>query len=226
MTGSSEGNSILANTIHSNGGLGIDLNNDGVTANDAGDGDTGQNDFMNYPVLTSAVESGGNVTVTFDLDVPAGTYRVEFFDNTAADGSGYGEGETFLGSVDVSPGTGLTHVVSGASGDIITATATESLGGGNYGSTSEFSAFHTVIAGVGTVVVNSTGDSGDTTPGDDVCDTGGTVGVDAGVHAAGGDPGGQRLRRRSTRSTSTSPPAILGIRHRRSLVHIHARFAL
>ena len=146
VTGSSDGNSILGNAIHSNGGLGIDHNNDGVTSNDAGDGDTGQNDFMNYPVITSAGGSGGNVTVTFDLDVPAGTYRVEFFDNTAADGSGYGEGETFLGSVDVSAGTGLTHVVPGASGDIITATATESLGGGNYGSTSEFSAALTATA--------------------------------------------------------------------------------
>ncbi len=146
VTGSSEGNSILGNAIHSNGGLGIDLNNDGVTGNDVGDGDTGQNDFMNFPVITSAVESGGNVTVTFDLDVPAGTHRVEFFDNAVADSSGYGEGDIFLGSVDVSAGTGLTHVVPGGSGDIITATATESLGGGNYGSTSEFSASFTATA--------------------------------------------------------------------------------
>ena len=76
------------NSVYGNTGLGIDLAEDGVTANDAGDGDTGDNDLLNYPVITSAVESGGSVTVTFDLDVPAGTYRVEFFDNSAADGSG------------------------------------------------------------------------------------------------------------------------------------------
>ena len=46
----------------------------------------------------------------------------------------------------MSAGTGLTHVVPGVAGDIITATATESLGGGHYGSTSEFSASFTATA--------------------------------------------------------------------------------
>ena len=171
FTGTGTDNQILGNSIHSNGLLGIDLNDDGVTANDLGDGDTGVNNLLNFPVITSAVESGGSVTITFDLDTPGGNYRVEFFTNpSGADPSGNGEGETYESATTVSPGTGLTHSFPGSAGDIITTTATEDLGG-SYGSTSEFSGAVTAVASGFTV--NSTGDATDTTPGDGVCDTGG-----------------------------------------------------
>jgi CSLREA domain-containing protein len=88
------GNAILGNSLHSNTGLGIDLLNDGVTANDAGDGDAGPNDLMNFPVIYSASISGGNVTIIGEAR-PGAT--VEFFE-AAADPSGYGEGRTQVGS--------------------------------------------------------------------------------------------------------------------------------
>ena len=112
--------------------------------------------------------------VDFDIDVPAGTYRIEAFTNPAgADSTGYGEGEVFAGpQTIVHTGSGpesfqLTY--SGSVDEIVTLTATEDLGG-SYGSTSEFSS----AAVVGAARVNSTGDSSDAVPGDHTCDTGGT----------------------------------------------------
>ena len=51
----------------SNGGLGIDLGDDGVTPNDFLDQDAGPNDLMNFPVLTGACTTGGNVVVSGSL---------------------------------------------------------------------------------------------------------------------------------------------------------------
>lgn len=92
------GNQVLGNAIFGNGGLGIDLGGDGVTANDAGDADTGPNNLQNFPVLTSAYTAlnvfmaAGTLNSEADL-----AYRVEFFANDVCDPSGNGEGQTFLG---------------------------------------------------------------------------------------------------------------------------------
>ncbi len=174
-------NSILRNSIYSNGGIGIDLGGSGVTPNDGGDDDFGANDLLNFPVITRASEVSGAVTVDFDLDVPDGNYRVEFFDNTAADGTGNGEGETWVSSVDVSVTGGIptpaSHTFAGSAGDILTATATEGTSL-PFGSTSEFSAAVTVVPGA--FVVNSTGDAPDLLVGDGTCTTGSNI--------IGGDP--------------------------------------
>jgi len=70
ITGTTASSAILGNSIFSNGDLGIDLLNNFVTANDGGDADTGPNDLLNFPMITSAFELGGALTVNFTLDVP------------------------------------------------------------------------------------------------------------------------------------------------------------
>ena len=125
------GNAIWGNSIYGNGSLGIDLNKNGVTANDAGDADTGANNLQNYPVLTSAVTTGAQVTITGSLNSTASrTFRIEFFSSVTADPSGHGEAERYLGFVNVTtPGSGniainATLMSTVAVGEAITATAT------------------------------------------------------------------------------------------------------
>jgi hypothetical protein len=144
LTAASVRNRITANTIFDNGGLGIDLGADGVTANDLGDGDVGPNDLRNAPVIYSAVLDGlGGLTITGEA-APGSV--VELF-GAAPDPLGAGEGRSQIGSVLVGAGpAGLTDPSAGqfsvtvpvgslAAGDAITATCTDSTG-----STSEFAA--------------------------------------------------------------------------------------
>ena len=125
------GNAIRSNTIFSNGGLGIDLELVGVTANDAGDGDTGANNLQNFPVLTLATSSS-STTIGGTLNSTANTvFRLEVFANPVLDPSGHGEGETFIGSTSVTTdGSGntsfmVTFATPVAAGQFITATATD-----------------------------------------------------------------------------------------------------
>ena len=53
-----QNNSFIGNSIHSNGDLGIDLDSDSVTTNDAGDGDTGSNGKLNFPEFVTVVQNG------------------------------------------------------------------------------------------------------------------------------------------------------------------------
>jgi len=96
------GNRILRNHIFDNAGLGIDLGGNGVTANDTGDADTGANDLQNYPELAPA--NYANVLVGSLSSGTNTTYHIEFFANSTIDGSGNGEGETFIGTTNVNTG--------------------------------------------------------------------------------------------------------------------------
>jgi CSLREA domain-containing protein len=103
----STGNTILSNYIFSNEKLGIDLPSgtqdaNGVTENDAGDPDFGPNRLQNYPVLTEATSAAAFDTVKGTLNSkPNKVFVIQFFKNTAKDPSGYGEGQTFLGQIEV-----------------------------------------------------------------------------------------------------------------------------
>ena len=123
-------NAIVANSIHSNAGLGIDLEPNGVTPNDPDDVDTGPNNLQNFPVLTAATT--GSTTIEGTLNSTASTtFRLEFFSNAACDASGNGEGESFIGfSDETTDGTGnasfsVTFLDTVPVGQFITATATD-----------------------------------------------------------------------------------------------------
>lgn len=127
-------NAILGNSIFGNVGLGIDLLPDGVTPNDPGDPDEGSNNLQNFPVISSVSIVAGNVTIGGSLNSTAGIqFRLEFFSNTscnAASPNDFGEGQTFLGFVNVTTdGSGNatfnpTFPIPGGQ-TVITATATD-----------------------------------------------------------------------------------------------------
>jgi RHS repeat-associated protein len=146
---SSTGNTIQGNAIFGNSGLGIDPAPDGVTPNDSGDAGSGPNNLQNFPLLADASSDGSSTTVEGSLNSSPNTnFRLEFFASTACDPSGYGEGERYLGSSDVTTDangdTSFSVTLSGGTslGEFVTATATD-----ERGNTSEFSACVAVTEG-------------------------------------------------------------------------------
>jgi CSLREA domain-containing protein len=142
------GNSIRANSIHSNGGLGIDLDPTGsVNANDLDDPDVGANLGQNYPLVATAEVTGSAVTVNGTLNsVPSSAFSLDFYSSPACDATSpnnHGEGRTYLGEltpVTTNAGGDATFTFTSdgspavSAGEVITATATDA-----NGNTSEFS---------------------------------------------------------------------------------------
>jgi hypothetical protein len=130
---------IADNEIFNNPGLGIDLGNDGVTANDTGDGDDGPNALVNFPVLASALSdcATGQTTIEGAVDTSSpeqGLVRLFVSDYPESLG-GYGEGATPLTTVvPAGDGSFSVTVAEQAAGTAVTATYTDS-----GGRTSEFS---------------------------------------------------------------------------------------
>ena len=130
------GNVIRRNSIFNNGQLGIDLGSDGLTVNDAGDNDLGSNMRQNYPVLTGVSPTSIQGTLN---SVASRTYQLDFFNNAACEPSGFGEGRTYLATVNVSTNaagnaTFNVPISPSLSSGQVTSTATDP-----DGNTSEFS---------------------------------------------------------------------------------------
>jgi uncharacterized repeat protein (TIGR01451 family) len=120
-------NAIQQNSIFNNGGLGIDIEDDGVTPNDADDSDGGPNGRQNFPNVTSATLNGGNLTVAYNIDSSgsgAGSIGIRIY---KADSGASGEGKSFIGFACIAGnafGAGTTFPAAVAIGDPIVLTAT------------------------------------------------------------------------------------------------------
>ena len=158
VIGNAINNAILGNSIHDNSPYpAIDLYSGSfaVTPNDdnAGDADTGANNLQNFPVITSVVSNGGITTLTGTLDSAFNTvFRIEFFANNACNPNGFGEGENYLGSTNVTTdGSGnasfnFSVPTASVTGGFFSGTATDP-----NGNTSEFSACTSGVAASGTL---------------------------------------------------------------------------
>ncbi len=91
-------NKVLGNSIYDNGGLAIDINNDGPTP----DNTTGIQSNVQMPEIIQAFDCNGgsnNVQVGVVLEglTVGNDYIIEFYDNTPnGDPSGYGEAKSFI----------------------------------------------------------------------------------------------------------------------------------
>ena len=195
---SATGVKITENSIFSNGSLatdiGIDLNSvsgdpntytaQGVTLNDSGDGDTGPNNLLNYPIIESAFILAGNL-VLMGWARPGSI--IEFFIAQPDASGGFGSGRTYLitrteGSGADTDATSSTYgpgaingILQGtdntnrfqftitipagvAIGTVLTATAT--LPATSPSNTSEFSGNATVVGGPNLFILKSADKSG------------------------------------------------------------------
>ena len=139
------GVAISGNSIHDNGGIGIDLVTPvfqyGVTPNDALDADAGGNGLQNFPVLTGVRLEGASTRVLGRIDSEADSnYFIDFYSVARCDPSGHGGSSHYLGDVTIStPASGSAlfqaEFLEAPTTGYAVATATRTLGG----PTSEFS---------------------------------------------------------------------------------------
>jgi Calx-beta domain len=166
----SVGNSILSNSIFANLEQGINLVPLAPTAT------TGPNMLASSPILTEVASSIAATIITGMLvSTPNTTFTIQFFFSSPLDPTGVGEGGVFVGQTTAVTGAnGVANYSANIpvvlkSGQLVTATATDS-----FGNTSEFSspitevfgtvqfqmASYTVSEGVGTATIVATRSGG------------------------------------------------------------------
>lgn len=120
---------ISRNSILSNGDFGI-----GLSTNIRNDNP--------FPHLVSATTGEGVVTIQgMVASSPSSTYTVEFFSNSVPDPSGFGEGERFLGALEVTTdATGAAEFFAVLAADALVGHVASATATGPDGTTSEFSA--------------------------------------------------------------------------------------
>jgi hypothetical protein len=125
-------NSVRGNPIHNNGGLGIDLGTDCVTPNYDHNPSPGPNNLQNYPVLKAAVALNHGQTLVIGMlhSRPNTTFMLDFYASAAANPSGFGEGQRYLGTLVVKTDKFGNVVFFGpvpgatTAGEVVSATAT------------------------------------------------------------------------------------------------------
>jgi hypothetical protein len=134
-------NEIRGNAIYGTNGLGIDLGGNGVDVNDVGDGDTGPNEYQNYPDLFGIAAASRWLTGQL-ISAPNTVFAIEFYRNDVCHSLGHGEGQEMVNSGSVSTnGAGTVSFIfntttwSISPGDYLTAVVTDPTG-----NSSEFSA--------------------------------------------------------------------------------------
>ena len=153
-------NTIRGNILFENGELGLDLEDDGLTPNDASDIDPGPNTLLNFPSISRAFYRAGSDELAVEYSISSHELFVSYpltVDVYLADDATSGEGKTYIGtdmytaanvadtfSVDASS-------VTWAPEDYIVLTTTDA-----DGNTSEFSpAAGPLDSGVGSVAWSS-----------------------------------------------------------------------
>jgi hypothetical protein len=177
----SKNNRITQNSIYNNGNgsdatgkykLGIDIENDGVTANDNKDPDDLANAGSNFPIITAAIRGGSACTqaVSGTFNGLANTqYFIEVFSSDACNGdtsgvdyyssagNNYGEGRTYEGSSSTfttdangNANWSATISITSSTGMYLTAVGIQLNGSqGGLNNTSEFSLCYTIASDLG-----------------------------------------------------------------------------